>query len=83
MKYRLCPEANSTQQASDGVTVVKYLWDNAKTFGIDKRKIAMFGYEGGAHVAMSVCGMLAGTKQASLLKLVYLSSAVDTGFYSD
>ena len=27
--YRLAPEANSTQQAMDGVAVVKYLWDNA------------------------------------------------------
>ena len=52
-------------------------------FGIDNRRISLFGVEGGAHVAMSVCGMLASMKQASLIKLVYLSSAVDTGFYAD
>lgn len=60
--YRLAPEVNATQQAMDGVAVIKYLWDNAMDLQLDRFKIALFGAEGGGHVVLSVCGMLASLK---------------------
>lgn len=60
--YRLAPEVNATQQAMDGVAVIKHLWDNADKLSLERTKIAIFGAEGGGHVVMSVCGMLASLK---------------------
>lgn len=78
--YRLCPEANATQVAMDGVAVIRYLWDNADEQGIDAKKIGLYGMEGGGYVAAAVCGLLASMHLSTLVKIAILNCPVDTGY---
>ncbi len=67
MNYRLRWDYQIFDQAEDIVTVVKWVRDNAETYGMDGSKIILMGHAAGAHLAS-----LVGTN-GNYMKLVGLS----------
>ncbi len=67
MNYRLRWDYQIFDQAEDIVTVVKWVRDNAETYGMDGNKIILMGHAAGAHLVS-----LVGTN-GNYMKLVGLS----------
>lgn len=50
INYRLMPDADPRQQADDAAAAVKFIRDNAKSWGGDPQKIVLMGHSAGAHL---------------------------------
>jgi arylformamidase len=52
--YRLAPEASITDIIGDCRRAIAYLWHNAKSLGIDRRRIVVTGSSAGGHLAAAM-----------------------------
>ncbi len=54
VNYRLLPEVDIEDQAADLASAVDDLLTNAKTLGIDRRRVVLMGHSAGAHLSALV-----------------------------
>jgi acetyl esterase/lipase len=53
VEYRLAPQARYTQSTEDAYAALKWLYSNAASLGVDRRRIAVMGESaGGGHAAL-------------------------------
>jgi arylformamidase len=82
MDYRLRWDYETYDQAEDIVSVIKWVQDNAATYGLNEKKIVLMGHAAGAHL-VSLVGtnesyLKAGGRQLSDISAVI---SIDTGSY--
>lgn len=54
INYRLVPQATVEQQATDVASTVAHFRNNARTLGIDPKRIVLMGHSAGAHLSALV-----------------------------
>ncbi|MGB5078391.1 MAG: alpha/beta hydrolase [Sphingorhabdus sp.] len=54
INYRLVPDATVEQQAADVADAIAYLHGNARTLGVDPKRMVLMGHSAGAHLSALV-----------------------------
>jgi len=67
--YRLAPEAKAPKGVTDFYCAIKYIVENAESFGIDPDRIAMAGESGGGYICFGAMVMLAQKNEGHLVKM--------------
>jgi len=82
MDYRLRWDYETYDQAEDIVSVIKWVQDNAATYGLNEKKIVLMGHAAGAHL-VSLVGTNESYMKAGGLQLSVISAviSIDTGSY--
>lgn len=64
--FRLAPEHKYPAAHDDGMSVVKWLFDNAGTLGFDHKRIAVMGDSAGANIAVATAWVINSKTQHSI-----------------
>jgi len=75
--YRLAPE-NGNKGGSDVYAVLKYVYDNAETLGIDKTRIGIEGTSAGAHHTLNAMNLMVQKEETGLCKMILTDVAMLT-----
>ena len=67
--YRLAPETKCPNNIKDFYEVIKYVSENAESFGVDPSKIFIAGESGGGYICLGAMVMLAQKEEGHLVKL--------------
>ena len=70
--YRIAPETRSPNNMKDVVAAVKYLHENAETFGVNKDQIMLNGGYWGATMALGAAILLGRENKQHLVKALFL-----------
>jgi acetyl esterase/lipase len=76
VEYRLAPEVKAPEMMGDMVSVIEYIHSNANNFGVDKKKIALWGGSGGGFVVAATGIMLVQQNKSGLVKLIICEQPV-------
>ena len=66
--YRLAPEAPAPKGIYDAYAIVKDVLANADRYGIDAKRVGVFGESGGAYITAGVGLMMAERNEGHLVK---------------
>jgi len=82
--YRLAPETKCPNNIKDFYEAIKYICENAASFGVDPNKIAIAGHSGGGYLCLGAMVLLAENNESSLVKLaIPCDPMVDDYCFSD
>jgi len=70
--FRNAPETKQPGAQEDGAEAVRYVYNNAVQYGVDKNRIGVWGFSGGSLVALGAARILSEANQAHYIKALFL-----------
>lgn len=68
VNYRLTPEAPAPKGIFDGYAALKDVLKNCEKYGVDPKRVAIFGESGGAYITAGVSLLLAEKDEGRLVR---------------